>query len=564
MPAPVPTSSSPWSTPRRGVAAGLVLLLTMALVALAGPAEARRKPTPERGSAAHAAAVHRAAVHRAAVHRAGVKRAALKRAALHRAAVHRAGAKRAALKRAAIRRAQLARAHQSHKAHKAKAHRGGKALSRKAKARRARYLGIPKYRYVVPPATYFSYPNRSEAESLAIRDRVLATVRSTWGARRNSLGMPLPRGGTIRMASWSFDDWPMARALVAAKNRGVSVQVMAAADANGDHGPWAYLRENLGANLYRPGHPETREVASFARQCRGSCRGVGGTPHAKYFLFSNVGPRHLRNVTIQTSMNLTSFAYQNQWNHAQVMWSSAIYRDFLSVFRQARLGRTVRSPYHVFAAGNVVNFFFPGAAAKAATDPVMQILDKVSCTGAATGNGRTRIRIMQYAIYGERGTWIAKRLRALWDRGCDVAIIYSLSSRPVMSVLRSNTGRGPIPMRQSVVKDAYGVILKYNHSKWMTVTGRWGSSRSTALTFAGSANWANLALASDEQMQRITSLPVTAGYNAAFSKTWAQKSSTLPAFGRIVPGGRVMLYARDVPEVAPRFGHGIYRYMSQD
>lgn len=552
MPAPVPASTSPWSTPRRGVATGLVLLLTaslLSLVALAGPAEARRTPTPAQAAAA---------AHAAGAHRAGVKRAAAKRAAQHRAAVHRAAVHRAAVHRAAVKRAAAKRAHrhQAHKSHKA--------LSPAAKARRARYLGIPKYRYAVPPATYFSFPNRSEAESLTIRNRVLATVRSTWGARRNSLGLPLPTGGTIRMASWSFDDWPMARALVAAKNRGVSVQVLAAADANGDHGPWAYLRANLGGNLYRPGHPETREVASFARQCRGSCRGAGGTPHAKYFLFSNVGARHLRNVTIQTSMNLTSFAYQNQWNHAQVMWSAPIYRDFLSVFRQARLGRTVRSPYHVFASGNVVNFFFPGATAKAATDPVMQILDKVSCTGAATGNGRTRIRVMQYAIYGQRGTWIAKRLRALWDRGCDVAIIYSLSSLPVMSVLRSNTGRGPIPMRQSVIKDPYGVILKYNHSKWMTITGHWGSSRAIALTFAGSANWANLAMASDEQMQRIIGLPVTAGYNAAFAKTWAQKSSTLPTFGRIVPGGRVMLFARDVPEVAPAFGHGIYRHMSQD
>ena len=515
------------------------------------------------------AAKIRAAQVRAGKIRAGRVRAARIRAAHARAAHIKAGRARAAHVRAVARAKALKRA----RAQRAVAHRRlvrrTQAQNRrlaKARAHRAQLLGVPKRSYVVPQDTYFSFPNRSTAESLAIRDRVLATVQSTWGARRNSLGLPLPGGGTIRMASWSFDDWPMARALVAARNRGVSVQVMAAQDANGDHGSWHFLRKKLGTNLYKPGHPETREVSSFARQCRGSCRGHGGTPHAKYFLFGNVGPRHLRTVVIQSSMNLTEFAYLNQWNHAQVMWSPAVYADFLGIFRQARLGRPARSPYHVFETGNVVDFFFPRPGAKAALDPVMQTLGKVSCTGATaagTTEGRTRIRIAQYAIYGERGTWIAKRLRALWNQGCDIAIIYSLSSRPVLSILRNKGGRGPIPMRQSVVMDAYGTIVKYNHSKWMTVTGSWGGRRDAAITFSGSANWANLALGSDEQMQRIASARTAAAYNATFAKTWAQRSSTLPTFDKVYAGGR-MLPAPDVPEDEPAFGEGALRYLTHD
>ena len=496
--------------------------------------------------------------------RAGRVRAARARAAHIRAGRARAAHVRAVSRARALKRARVQRA----AAHRRLVHRTKAQSKRLAKARahRAQLLGVPKRSYVVPPDTYFSFPNRSAAESLAIRNRVLATVQSTWGGRRNSLGVPLPGSGTIRMASWSFDDWPMARALVAAKNRGVSVQIMAAQDANGDHGSWHYLRSKLGSSLYKPGHPETREVSSFARQCRGSCRGHGGTPHAKYFLFSNVGPRHLRTVVIQSSMNLTEFAYLNQWNHAQVMWSPAVYRDFLGIFRQARLGRPARSPYHVYETGNVVDFFFPRPGAKAAQDPVMQTLGKVSCTGATaagTSGGRTKIRIAQYAVYGERGTWIAKRLRALWNQGCDIAVIYSLSSRPVLSILRNKSGRGPIPMRQSVVKDVYGTIVKYNHSKWMTITGSWGGRRDSAITFSGSANWANLALGSDEQMQRIASGRIAAAYNAAFAKTWAQRSSVLPTFDRVYAGGR-MLPAPDVPEDEPAFGQGALRYLTHD
>ena len=152
----------------------------------------------------------------------------------------------------------------------------------------------------------------------------------------------------------------------------------------------------------------------------------------------------------------------------------------------------------------------------------MQTLNAVNCTGATAGGGtgRTQIRIIQYAIYGDRGVWIAKKLRQLWNAGCDVAIIYAVSSRPVLSILRNTSGRGPIPMRQSVVTDRWGNIVKYNHSKWMTITGHWGSSTGPTSMFSGSANWANLAFGDDEQMQRISSRPRRVRHLAAFAKTW--------------------------------------------
>jgi hypothetical protein len=430
-------------------------------------------------------------------------------------------------------------------------------------------VGQPRRNYVIPPGSYFSYPNRSKAERVAIRKRVLATIQSVWGGRRNSLGTPLPANGTIRIATWSFDDWDMAKALVAARKRGVSVQVVAAKGANKDHRAWRWLRKRLGQKLYRPGYPVTREMYSYARACKGACRGPGGTPHAKYFLFNNVGVRHARNVTVQTSMNLTGMAYQGQWNQAQVMHSTRVYNDYMAVFRQARLGQPLAQPYHVKALGPVVNYFFPRPGATAAQDPVMQILNGVSCTGATTGSGsgRTMIRIIQYAIYGERGVWIAKKLRSLWDAGCDIAIIYSVSSRPVLSILRKHTRRGAIPMRQSVVKDSWGNIVKYNHSKWMTIAGRWGAAPAAYVTFSGSANWANLAFGDDEQMQRISSRTEALRHLANFKKTWKQKTSNPPAFGRVVSFGRLMApFPQDEEEIPeePVFGEGIYRYLPED
>ena len=288
-------------------------------------------------------------------------------------------------------------------------------------------------------------PNRSKAERLAIRTRVLKTINSTWGGPRTSIGTPQPGNGTIRIATWSFDDWDIARALVAARKRGVSVQVVAAKAANKDHAAWRWLRKRLGSKLYRPGRTWTSETVSFARVCKGSCRGPGGTAHAKYFLFDKVGPTHARKITFQTSSNLTYMAYQGQWNQAQVFRTAAVYDDYLSVFRQARLARRVTQPYRVKILGSVVNYFFPRPRATAAQDPVLHVLNATRCQSTAPGTtrGRTKIRVVQYAIYGERGVWIAKKLRALSKAGCDVAIIYSVASRSVLTILRTGRGRFP-------------------------------------------------------------------------------------------------------------------------
>jgi phosphatidylserine/phosphatidylglycerophosphate/cardiolipin synthase-like enzyme len=432
-------------------------------------------------------------------------------------------------------------------------------------------VGTPPGSYVPTATSYFSYPNTNRSDSLAIRNRVLRTINSTWGGGRTSIGTPLAGNGAIRMTTWSFDDWEIARALVAARKRGVSVQIVAAKGRNKTHPAWRWLRKRLGTQLWRRGHPLTAETVSFARACKGACRGSGGVAHAKYFLFKNVGPHHAPAVVFQTSMNLTYMAWQGQWNQAQVFHSTPMYEDFLAVFRQARWGRAVAQPFHVARFRSVANYFFPRPHATALEDPVVQILDQTRCTGTTINGGRTKIRINQYAIYGDRAEWISRRLRALWKAGCDIAIIYSVASRPVLSILRNRSGRGPIPMRQSVITDPWGTIVKYNHSKWMTIAGAWGKSRTSYQTFSGSANWSDIAFNDDEQMQRIDSLRETSRHNDNFRKTWRQKSSKQPSFGRVAVFGRgaaramtVDSFVREAPEGDPPFGTGIYRHLPSD
>ena len=170
-------------------------------------------------------------------------------------------------------------------------------------------------------------------------------------------------------------------------------------------------------DLYRPGHPATRDTSSFARQCRGSCRGSGGTPHSKFFLFDNVGASHLHNIVVQGSMNLTTFAANGQWNQAQTMQSTNVYNHFLRHLPPDEPGSPRVQPLQrPRASRNVIDYFFPLPGGNASRDPVMQTARTgCSCRGATSGGtgSRTRIRIMQYAIYDTRGVWIAKKLRYL-------------------------------------------------------------------------------------------------------------------------------------------------------
>jgi hypothetical protein len=419
----------------------------------------------------------------------------------------------------------------------------------------------------VHTGSYFSFPNRSASESRQIRSRVLNTIKSTWGyysvkdADGNLTGEK--RRGTITMATWSFNDMAVRDALVDAAKRGVRVQIIAAESINRemDYKPWKSLRQAINVTIKKhPGIWPNAARDNFARQCRGACRGSGGTPHSKYFLFDDVGSTHQHNVVMQTSMNLTLFAYKGQWNSAVVWKDAGIYNHFKTIFAQSAANKSRGSAAYVrTAVSGVVDIFYPGGTQS--RDPVLYALNRVHCTGAKSGGvgGRTRIRIVNYAIYDTRGVAIAKKLRSLWNSGCNIRIIYSLSTRGVLGILRSKSGRGPIPMKQSVIKNRSGEIVKYNHSKYMAISGHYGTNTGNWTVLAGSANWSNFAYHCDEQMQQWFTFAKTAAYFRNFDKTWNQPSSKAPKSGRTTGASSTKLEA--VPGNTPPFGQGKYKLM---
>src|SRR5688572_26781844 len=83
----------------------------------------------------------------------------------------------------------------------------------------SRTVGKPRVNLPTRPGSVFSYPNRGKKKQVTIRKRVLNTIKSTWGGPRGTHGSALPSNGRIRIATWTFDDWAIARSLVWAHKR---------------------------------------------------------------------------------------------------------------------------------------------------------------------------------------------------------------------------------------------------------------------------------------------------------------------------------------------------------
>jgi hypothetical protein len=132
----------------------------------------------------------------------------------------------------------------------------------------------------------------------------------------------------------------------------------------------------------------------------------------------------------------------------------------------------------------------------------MDLLKKVKCRESTnTPGGRTVIRMAPDVIRQARGMVLARKVRDLWDRGCDIRIGYTVVGLDVGRLLRSPAGRGPIPMKHLTQDfDGDGLFDNYFHLKAMSIVGNVGGDRSGYVVLNGSANWSNLARNSDENL----------------------------------------------------------------
>jgi phosphatidylserine/phosphatidylglycerophosphate/cardiolipin synthase-like enzyme len=369
----------------------------------------------------------------------------------------------------------------------------------------------------------FNEPGRKG--STAIVARVLQAIRHT------------QRGETIRMATYSFDRGEIAAALRKARKRGVRVQVVV--NQHTASGLVYSLQRSLGKN------PRNR---NFVVTCPGRCRagGDGGNQHMKVFAFTRTGGA--RDVLIGSSGNLTSKAVYRQWNDS---WAIAndpkVFDTWVGFFNQmaaqkrqgARVVQVsqpaVHDPYSLWLQRTGSAAIAAPVARTAAQDPVVQRIRAVGCRraqpGYGTADGRTVVRIMEYALYGGRGVWVANAIAALKHSGCDVMVIGSVFSKQVQHILL----HAGVPLRMADWSFAERLPEEedglsgwgprfYAHYKAMIVSGSYDRQQTTSV-WTGSENWSGISFANEEVIVRFTSLGYYQAYAQQFDKLWTGRAT---------------------------------------
>lgn len=374
-------------------------------------------------------------------------------------------------------------------------------------------------RVVLPPTpdhyTPYSGPRFSHAfqrrSSNRIRSHVIRTINS------------VPRGGQIRVLTWSFNSGAYSDALKAAKRRGVSVQVILASGNNDYTRSYPGLFKVLGGQRYR----KDTLRGSWIYRCYRSCRGRGGTMHSKVFLFSQV--YNTRFVTMSGSGNFTDFAAKGQWNQLYTNSNDkAIYDATMRVFQQMKYDRPASPRQLTIQFPRTTYFYTPLAGIGPQYDFIYRALERVSCKGASTNDGRTKIRISMYVWRDQRGDWMARQVRRLWNEGCDVRIIYAIMGNRNKAILYSPGGRGRIPMRQTLQVDEEHRPVWYLHQKYIVVGGKIGTDTSDFQVYQGSFNFSDLGMRSDENMQRVEGYNNYKKFVTDFNEIWVQRETRAP------------------------------------
>lgn len=315
----------------------------------------------------------------------------------------------------------------------------------------------------------------------------------------------------IRISIYSLDRMRMADALIRAHRRKVSVQVLL-----NDHQVTRAMRKLRGVI------GKKRKKRSFLYVCKHSCRSTGGKLHTKFYLFSHTG--RARNVVMTGSHNLTGNAIHNQWNDLFVTSGKRVlFGELFEVFQQMRADTDTFHPFRYRAIGRSFETrVMPFPKPTVDRDPVMDILNQVQCKRVAGDGhpGRTRLRVSMHAWNGDRGVYLAEKMRRLYGAGCDVKLMYGMAGSAVRKTLRKPTARGKVPVRANGF-DTDGDLLidKYSHQKYLTIQGRW-ANRVVRRVYTGSSNWSDSGTRGDELILMINSRRISKRWNANFARIW--------------------------------------------
>ena len=385
---------------------------------------------------------------------------------------------------------------------------------------------------VAQAAAERSRPKWAPPEGVVLSNPMVASGQRAIMKRVNRAIRHTAKGEFIRIAVWNYDDRATTRALLAAHGRGVHVQIVVAGSVSNPN--WTRTQKVLNAN---------RRDRSFAVRCKGACRSAAKIMHSKFVLISRVHRVH--NVSLVGSFNITRAAGSRQWNDLVTVHHRWFYNSLVDTFREYARDKRLASPFQVKRFGRHKITLWPSYQ----RNTILSELRHVSCrVKAGDGWRRTKVRIAIAGWFDAFGYDIARHVRKLWDRGCNVRIVTTLAGRGVNRVLRRPAGRGPVPIRQvSIDRDLDGVPERYLHMKAVAIRGGFAGDPNANVLITGSPNWSTRASRSDEILFRFLNAKRLVGaylghVDRLYSGPWSHAKTTLePAAGRRMAGG-------DLPE----------------
>lgn len=355
--------------------------------------------------------------------------------------------------------------------------------------------------YTPVTGAIFNRPIGTRYQEYAIFRHVNRTIDST------------PPGATIRMAVYSFSHAATADRLVKAYKRGVNVQAIF--NDHQSYGPERRLMRVLGTKASKK---------SFAKFCTDSCRGYKGQMHQKVFLFSKAGSAS--NIVMVGSNNMTANNAENQWSDIYTSAGDrALFWTYGGVFDEMKKDVVQSQPFLSARINAYRTDFYPNpSVVSPETDPVWNDLNQISCGVPAAGYGvsvtdpdgtvrqTTAVRLSHHAWNGDRGIWLARKVGALKQAGCDVKVVYGVGIGGAVKAILENNG---IPLKANVVP---GVRT---HQKVLTVNGTYAGNPAAKIVWNGSQNWSDGALKRDDTTLQVDNATVYDQYNANFEDMWA-------------------------------------------
>ena len=347
------------------------------------------------------------------------------------------------------------------------------------------------------------------------------------------------KGAVIRIALYSFDRIPVAKALIRAKKRGVHIQLLL--NDHQDTKAMKMMRSSSRHQRQEEGlHPQVPFRVSHRQPQAPAAHEVlhlQQTGRSKWALFFG-------------SANLTMNAARHQWNDLFLMdGDKELFKQYVFLFddmkkdyekQQHPLPTFCGIPTNGVSCDDSVDFgntvTFPRLVGPK-NDPIVQILDRVQCiTTAADGRRvRTKLAVNMHTIRGHRGNYLADAYRRKFAEGCQARFSFGLVGAITKGHLGAKTPRGRLPLRSTGFDynpdnnedpknnpdEKLDLTLDYySHQKFLVIQGNYAGNPNAQLVFTGSSNWGALGSVNDEILVAIQGKKVARQYLKQFNFEW--------------------------------------------